>query len=113
MEIWVDEKDGHVRRVEFSLVNDAYNAYKIEDTPEFREEIKKQYSEIQDDFQKTYGEAFEKGHPIYDEDSYFFMYNVANGIFANVEIRDFTEEGGNGLMRMSVIYADALVLLDS
>jgi len=106
MEIWTDKEDGRVRRVEFILVNDAYNAYKIDDTPEFREEIKKQYSGVKDELQKSYGDEIEKGQPIYDEDSFYFIYKVSDECFAYVEIRDFTEEGGNGLLKMNIVYAD-------
>ena len=113
MEIWTDKEDGRVRRVEFILVNDAYNAYKIDDTPEFREEIKKQYSGVKDRLQLSYGKEIRTGNPIYDEDSFFFIYQVSDECFAYVEIRDFTEEGGNGLLKMNIVYADVQELLDA
>ena len=113
MEIWTDKEDGRVRRVEFILVNDAYNAYKIDDTPEFREEIKKQYSGVKDRLQLSYGKEIRTGNPIYDEDSFFFIYQVSDECFAYVEIRDFTEEGGNGLLKMNIVYADVQDLLDA
>ena len=113
MEIWTDKEDGRVRRVEFILVNDAYNAYKIDDTPEFREEIKKQYSGVKDRLQLSYGKEIRTGNPIYDEDSFFFIYQVSDECFAYVEIRDFTEEGGNGLLKMNIVYADVKELLDA
>ena len=113
MEIWTDKEDGRVRRVEFILVNDAYNAYKIDDTPEFREEIKKQYSGVKERLQLSYGKEIKTGNPIYDEDSFFFIYQVSDECFAYVEIRDFTEEGGNGLLKMNIVYADVQDLLDA
>ena len=113
MEIWTDKEDGRVRRVEFILVNNAYNAYKIDDTPEFREEIKKQYSGVKDRLQLSYGKEIKTGNPIYDEDSFFFIYQVSDECFAYVEIRDFTEEGGNGLLKMNIVYADVQDLLDA
>ncbi len=112
LQIWTDTADGHVRMLEFTLVNEAYVAYKLENTPELEEEIKKQYEGIKGGLDKTYGDAFDKGNPIYDEDSYYFKYNVKDGNFAYVEIRDFTEEGGNGLLKMCIEFADVEAILE-
>ena len=106
LEIWTDVNDGHVRCLEFTLVNEAYNAYKIENTPEFRDEIKVQYEGIRDGLVSSYGDPFESGTPKYESDIYFAVHNIELNRFAYVELRDFTYEGGNGLFKMSVSFAD-------
>lgn len=106
LEIWTDVNDGHVRCLEFTLVNDGYSAYKIENTPEFRDEIKAQYDGIRDGLVSSYGDPFMSGTPQYESDIYYAVHNVELNRFAYVELRDFTYEGGNGLLKMSVSFAD-------
>ena len=47
-----------------------------------------------------------------DEDSIYYSYNVSDNRFAYVEIRDFTEEGGNGLLKMCIEFADVEAILE-
>ena len=112
MEMWIDEKDGHVRKIEFRLVLDGYNCVHIDDTPEFRSEIKNLYNSIKDELKNACGEAFQADKIEWDEDSFYCAYNTPDNCYAYVEIRDFTEPGGNGLLKTSVEFADEKVLLD-
>ena len=112
MEMWVDEKDGHVRRIEYSLGLDGYNSVPIDDTPEFREEIKKLYVSSKEEFDNAHGRAFLADQIDWDEDSFFSAYNTPNKCYAYTEIRDFTEPGGNGLLKSTVVFADEKFLLD-
>ena len=52
------------------------------------------------------GDPFESGTPKYESDIYYAVHNVELNRFAYVELRDFTYEGGNGLFKMSVSFAD-------
>ena len=112
MEMWVDEKDGHVRRIEYSLGLDGYNSVPIDDTPEFREEIKKLYVSSKEEFDNAHGRAFLADQIDWDEDSFFSAYTTPNKCYAYTEIRDFTEPGGNGLLKSTVVFADEKFLLD-
>ena len=112
MQMWTDEKDGHVRRIEYFLTLDGYNCFQIDDTPEFRDEIKKLFTTVNDELKTALGNAFLSDKLVGDDDSFFYAYNVPEKLFASVEIRDFTEPGGNGLLKTTLIFADEKVLLD-
>lgn len=111
MEIWTDEKEGYVRKISFALENSDYITVPIDDTPEFREEIKGLGYSLNDALAGIAGEPFETGLCAYDEDSPYNYYLISDGFYANVELRDFTEDGGNGLMSVDLIFADCDVLL--
>lgn len=106
MQIWTDKEDGHVRRIELVLCNTSYTTVAIEETPEFMEEIKTLNKNINDELKKSLGDPYESGDLVWDEDSLYSVYKVSDGCLAYVEIRDFTEEGGNGLLKTQLIFAD-------
>ena len=112
LQIWTDEKDGHVRRVEFTLDNSGIISVPIEDTPEFQSEIKNLYEDVNGELTKSLGQPRDSGRSIDDEDSFWAYYIISNDCFAYVEVIDYTEPGGNGLVSTSVCFADAEVLLD-
>jgi hypothetical protein len=112
MEMWVDQNDGHVRRIEYSLSLDSYNSVPIDDTPEFREEIKNLYKSSKDELENAYGEAFLADKVEWDEDSFCCAFNTPGNLYAYTEIRDFTEPGGNGLLKTTMVFADEKFLLD-
>ena len=112
IQLWTDKEDGHVRRIELVLCNSSYTTVAIDDTPEFREEIKKQYKSIRYELEDSIGDAYEFGNLVWDEDSYYYLFRVSTECLALVEIRDFTEEGGNDLMEMTLIFADCEQLAD-
>ena len=112
MEMWVDQNDGHVRRIEYSLSLDSYNSVPIDDSPEFREEIKNLYNSSKDELENAYGDAFMADKIEWDEDSFFCAFNIPGNLYAYTEIRDFTEPGGNGLLETSMVFADEKFLLD-
>lgn len=106
MDITTDREKGIVQCIELNLSNSSYVNVAIEDTPEFRDEIRKQYSAVKEEFDNVYGDACEKGNPEFDEDSFYLLFKKADGSVDYVELRDFTEEGGNGLVEMTIISAD-------
>ena len=112
LQIWTDEKAGHVRRVEFTLDNSGIISVPIEDTPEFQSEIKQLYEDVDGEFKKSLGQPGDSGRSIDDEDSFWAYYKISDNRFAYVEVIDYIEPGGNGLVSTSVCFADAEVLLD-
>lgn len=111
MEIWTDKEDGRVRRIAITCTNSSYTAELIEDTPEFRDEIKKLNADFNDEMKRSMGDPYETGDLVGDEDSIYCYYKVTDDCLANIEIRDFTEPDGNGLLSTSIIFADCDVLL--
>lgn len=111
LSIYTGEEDGLVKRVEFVLKNTSYVTAEIEDTPEFRTEIRNLFNSMKDELDKTYGEAFETGKVQWDEDSFCFSYKASDNCYAYVEIRDFTQPGGNDLLSTKLIIADCKELL--
>ena len=111
MDIYTGKQDGLVKRVEFCLSNTFYTNVEIEDTPEFRDEIRKLYSDINSEMMNAYGQAFKTDNLVWDEDSVFYAYKVTDNCYAYIEIRDFTEEGGNGLLSTTLIFADCEELI--
>ena len=111
MEIWADEKDGYVRRISFALENSDYTTVPIDDTPEFREEIKGLGYSINDALESIAGTPFDSGLCAWDDDSPYNCYQISDSFYANVELRDFTEAGGNGLMSVDLVFADCDILL--
>lgn len=111
--ILTDKETGLVKRVELELTNSDYIQVHIDDTPEFRDEIKKLNQDLIMELTKAYGEAFETDTLVWDEDSIYYSYNVSSNCFAYVEIRDFTEPGGNDndLVATTLIFADCKELL--
>ncbi len=112
LEIWTDVNDGHVRRVELSLDNSGIVSVPLDDTPELQSEIKKLFKTVDGEFKKSLGEAKKSGTSVWDEDSFWAYYQISAERFAYVDILDYTEPGGNGLVSTAVIFADAEVLLD-
>ena len=111
MEIWTDEEDGRIRRVCLTCKNTSYTTAPIEDTPEFRDEIKKLNADLNAECRLAKGEPFQTGDLAGDEDSIYNYYNISDDCLASIEIRDFTEPEGNGLLSTSVIFADSEILL--
>lgn len=113
MVILTGKDNGLVKRVEFALSNSDYTHVHIDDTSEFRDEIRKLNRDLIDELKKAYGEAFETDILVWDEDSIYYSYNVSDNCFAYVEIRDFTEPGGNDndLVATTLIFADCKELL--
>ena len=111
-QIWTDEKDGHVRRVELSLDNNGLISVPIDDTPEFQSEIKSLYEDVNDELKISLGQPKDSGANMWDEDSFWAYYQISNDRFAYVEVNDYTEPGGNGLVSTTVVFADSEVLLD-
>ena len=113
MDILTDTANGLVKRVEFTLSNSDYTQVHIDDTEEFRDEIRKLNQDLIEELKKAYGEAFETDTLVWDEDSIYYSYNVSDNRFAYVEIRDFTEPGGNDndLVATTLIFADCKELL--
>ena len=113
MDILTDKANGLVKRVEFTLSNSDYTQVHIDDTEEFRDEIRKLNQDLIEELKKAYGEAFETDTLVWDEDSIYYSYSVSDNRFAYVEIRDFTEPGGNDndLVATTLIFADCKELL--
>ena len=105
MQIWTDEKDGHVRRIELSLDNSGIISVPIEDTPEFQNEIKSLYDDVDGELKKSLGQPEMSGAD-------WAYYEISKDRYAYAEYIDYTEPGGNGLVATTVVFADALVLLD-
>ena len=112
MEIWTDVNDGSVRRVSFELTNTEYSAVYIADTPEFQEEIRTLFENLNNALASSVGDYFDKGYLVYDEDSPYYAYELTEDCLVFVGLRDFTEEGGNGLVNTELIFADCVELLD-
>ena len=110
MEISTDPDTGTVMRVELMLKNTDYVTVHIDDTPEFREELKKQYSDLKDELDNTYGEPYQSANLMWDEDSYYHVYKVGNGVVAYIELRDFTSEDENDLLDTSIIFSQWKIL---
>lgn len=104
--IWTDPDKDTVRCIELELTNIGSTSVDIGDTPQTREEIKKQYDSTKQELDNAYGEAYKTDNPQFDEDSFCFFYNVSSGCKAYIEIRDFTQEGGNGLLKTKLLFAD-------
>ena len=111
IEIWTDEENGLIRRVSLTCTNTSSTAASIEDTPEFRDEIKRLNVDMNDEFKLAKGEPFQTGDLAGDDDSIYNFYNVSDNCLASIEIRDFTELDGNGLLSTSIIFADCEILL--
>ena len=111
IEIWTDKETKLVRRIELRCENTTYTGFSIEDTPEFRDEIKKLHSDLEDEMKSAMGIPYQIGELAMDEDSIYKYYKLSENFLANVEIRDFTEPGGNGLLSTSVIFADCEILV--
>ena len=111
MEIWTDEEDGRIRRVIITCTNMSYTAAPIEDTPEFRDEIKKLNVDMNNEFMVSTGKPYQTGDLVGDEDSIYNFYKISDDCLGNIEIRDFTEPEGNGLLSTSAIFADCEILL--
>ena len=106
MSLYADPDKDLVRGMEINLVNKSYAAVEIEDTAEFRDEIRKQFNDIKAELDNTYGEAYKAEKPQFDEDSFSHYYKLPGGGVAYCELRDFTQEGGNGRVSLKLIFAD-------
>ena len=111
IEIWTDEENGLIRRVSLTCTNTSYTAASIEDTPEFRDEIKKLNIDMNNEFKLAKGEPFKTGDLAWDEDSFYNCFIVSDDCLACIEIRDFTEPEGNGLLSTTAIFADCEILV--
>ena len=105
-EIWTSKDDGHVNRVQFGLTNHAYAGYDLGDTPELQEEIKQLSTGLNEELKSAYGNPTETDKLVYDEDSFYNVYKASDSCLINVEFRDFTEDGGNGLLSVDIIFAE-------
>lgn len=112
MEIWTDEKDGRVRRIELSFRNDEAASASVEDTPELQSEIKKLYDDIDAELKKSLGQPKDSGTNSWDEDSFWAYYEISSDHYVYEEVIDYTEPGGNGLVATIVSFADTEVLLE-
>lgn len=110
MSLYADPDKDLVRGMEINLVNKSYAAAEIEDTAEFRDEIRKQFNDIKAELDNTYGEAYKAEKPQFDEDSFSYYYKLPGGV-AYCELRDFTQEGGNGRVSLKLIFADNVNVL--
>ena len=105
-EIWTSKEDGHVNRVEFGLANETYTGYDIGNTSDTQEEIRQLSTRVNEELKAAFGNPVETDKLVYDEDSIYNVYKASDSCFINVEFRDFTEEGGNGLLSVDIIFAD-------
>ena len=105
-EIWTSKEDGHINRIEYGLANETYTGYDIGNTSETQEEIRQLTTGVNEELKAAYGNPAETDKLLYDEDSFYNVYKVSDSCFINVEFRDFTEEGGNGLLSVDIIFAD-------
>ena len=108
LQIWTDDEDGHVRRVEFVLDNSGIITVPIDDTPEFQSEIKSLYEDVYGELNKSLGQPKNSGVSMGND---WVYYQISNDLFASVEVIDYTEPGGNGTVATSVVFADAEVLV--
>lgn len=113
IEIYSDQKDRHVRRIELICTNSSYTTEYIEDTPEFRDEIKKLNNDLNDVLRSTMGAPYDSGELVMDENSLYYYYRSSDSLLACVLIRDFTDPDENGLMCTSVIFVDDEIFLRS
>ena len=112
MEIYADQSDGHVRVVKLTCANTTSITEPIEDTPEFRDEIRKLNINLNIALKKMMGTPYESGKLVNDENSIYYYYKASDDFWACVELRDFTDPGENGLLDTTVIYVeDELFLL--
>lgn len=105
-EIWTSKEDGHINRIEYGLANETYTGYDIGNTSDTQEEIRQLTTGVNEELKAAYGNPTETDKLLYDEDSFYNVYKVSDNCFINVEFRDFTEEGGNGLLSVDIIFAD-------
>ena len=105
-EIWTSKEDGHINRIEYGLANETYTGYDIGNTSDTQEEIRQLTAGVNEELKAAYGNPAETDKLVYDEDSFYNVYKVSDSCFINVEFRDFTEEGGNGLLSVDIIFAD-------
>lgn len=110
MQIWTDDNDGHVRRIELTLCNTGYTTVPIEDTPEFQSEIISLFNDADGELQKSFGQPREAGASMWDEDSFWARYEISSDRYIYVENLNYTEPGGNGLVSTQIIFADAELL---
>jgi len=111
MEIYTDQSDGHVCLVMLTCTNSDYTTEHIEDTPEFRDEVKKLNSDLNNVLKNSMGEPFKSGRLAMDENSIYYYYKVSDNLLASVELRDFTDPDENGLLSTSVFYVDNEIFL--
>ena len=96
----------HINRIEYGLANETYTGYDIGNTSDTQEEIRQLTAGVNEELKAAYGNPAETDKLVYDEDSFYNVYKVSDSCFINVEFRDFTEEGGNGLLSVDIIFAD-------
>ncbi len=108
LQIWTDDEDGHVRRVEFVLNNTGITTVPIDDTPEFQSEIKSIFEDVYGELNKSLGQPKNSGVSMGND---WVYYQISNDLFVSVEVIDYTEPGGNGTVATSVVFADAEVLV--
>lgn len=106
VQIWTDEKDGHVRCIEYTLSNSSYTTVDIGDSPEVREEIKKLNAALFDELESSVNGHYNSDIWAYDEDSKYYDYNVDDMCLIRCGIRDFTEPGGNDLLSAELAFSD-------